>query len=301
MGTADRSSLAAPARGCVRLEGLPISSPAYPSSETPAAPVLSPEALLNPDGTLRLAPDVSGLLDLEGWSVQLDPERGPVLRPQGASTSSSSSSGGWHNLGGGLYGALNSTVYAIAVSGTNVYVGGTFTDAGGNLNADFIARWDASTNTWHPLGNGLNGPVHAITVSGTNVYVGGWFTDAGGHPNADYIARWDGNTWHPLGTGVNGPVLAIAASGTNVYVGGSFTDAGGHPNADRIARWDGTTWRPLDTGLNSVVHAIAVGGRNVYVGGRFTDAGGDPFADYIARWLEPWRLYLPLVLRNHAP
>jgi hypothetical protein len=76
---------------------------------------------------------------------------------------------------------------AVAVSGTNVYVGGVFTDAGGNPNADYIARWDGSA--WHALGDGVNGTVNAIAVSGTDLYVGGWFTDAGGNPNADGIGR----------------------------------------------------------------------------------------------------------------
>jgi hypothetical protein len=61
-----------------------------------------------------------------------------------------------------------------------VYVGGWFTDAGGNPNADYIARWDGSQ--WHALGSGLSRPVYAIAVSGTDVYVGGEFTDAGGKP-----------------------------------------------------------------------------------------------------------------------
>jgi hypothetical protein len=123
-----------------------------------------------------------------------------------------------------------------------------FTDAGGNPNADSIARWDGSA--WQALGNGLNNTVYAVAVSGSDVYVGGAFTDAGGNPNADRIARWDGSAWQALGSGLNSWVSAIAVSGTNVYVGGAFTDAGGNPNADRIARWDGSAWQALGSGLN---------------------------------------------------
>jgi hypothetical protein len=53
----------------------------------------------------------------------------------------------WHALGGGL----NSTVFAIAVSGTNLYVGGFFTDAGGNVNADYIARSSLVGKVYLPL------------------------------------------------------------------------------------------------------------------------------------------------------
>jgi hypothetical protein len=130
---------------------------------------------------------------------------------------------------------LNSSVFAIAVAGTNIYVGGTFTNAGGIANADYIARWDGAA--WHALGPGLNSSVSAIAVTGTDVYVGGAFTDAGGDPNADRIARWDSAAWRALGPGLNSTVYAVATAGSHVYVGGGFTDAGGDPNADRIARW----------------------------------------------------------------
>ena len=182
------------------------------------------DELLAPDGTLRLDGAVTGVVDLSGWHVTLDPEIGPVFHPQSFT---------WEHLGT-RPGALNNAVYAVAVSGSDVYVGGGFTDAGGNPNADRIARWDGSA--WQALGSGLNSSVSAIAVSGTNVYVGGFFTDAGGNPNADRIARWDGSAWQALGDGVNGTVSAIAVSGTDLYVGGWFTDAGGNPNADGIGR-----------------------------------------------------------------
>jgi PKD repeat protein/nitrous oxidase accessory protein NosD len=181
---------------------------------------------------------------------------------------------------------LPSSVNAIAVAGNgDVYVGGWFTDAGDDPNADHIARWDGTQ--WHPLGSGLNDGVQAIAVAGNgDVYAGGGFTDAGGVPDADHIARWDGTQWHPLGKGLNDGVQAIAvASNGDVYAGGGFTDAGDDPNADHIARWDGTQWHPLDSGLNGFVEAIAVAGNgDVYAGGGFTDAGGVPDADHIARW-----------------
>ena len=82
----------------------------------------------------------------------------------------------WNDVGGGL----NERVRAIAVAGKDVYVGGDFTNAGGNPNADHIARWNTLTSTWEALGNGVNNGVSAIAVVGSSVYVGGWFSDAGG-------------------------------------------------------------------------------------------------------------------------
>jgi hypothetical protein len=86
---------------------------------------------------------------------------------------------------------LDNTVYAIAVAGSDIYVGGRFTEAGSNPDANRILLWNGSS--WVPLGNGLNSSVNAIAVEGSNVYAGGYFTNAGGHPRADSIVRWGKN------------------------------------------------------------------------------------------------------------
>jgi hypothetical protein len=121
-----------------------------------------------------------------------------------------SPAGTWHALGDGL----NDTVLAIAMVGSDVYIGGQFWNAGGIEEADHIVRWDGAA--WHALGPGLTGNVHAIAVSGSDIYVGGRFANAGGDANGDKIARWDGSAWHALGSGLDqytDTVYAIAVSG----------------------------------------------------------------------------------------
>jgi hypothetical protein len=82
-------------------------------------------------------------------------------------------------------------VYALAVSGSDLYVGGRFTTAG-NAAANYIAKWNGSS--WSTLGSGLSSPpeiwvsVSALAVSGSDLYVGGAFTTAGGKVSAN-IAR----------------------------------------------------------------------------------------------------------------
>ncbi len=148
--------------------------------------------------------------------------------------------------GSGGVGALTGAVRALAVSGSDVYVGGWFQDAGGIPEADYVARWNGSS--WSALGgsggNGaLNGGVTALAVSGGDVYVGGFFTDAGGIPEADRVARWDGSSWSALGGSGNGAlapgsvVLDLAVSGGDVYVGGFFQDAAGNLAADLVAAY----------------------------------------------------------------
>jgi len=82
-------------------------------------------------------------------------------------------------------------VHALAVSGTDLYVGGSFIQAGSS-DANFnIAKWNGSS--WSPLGSGMaggdNSPwVLALAVSGSDLYAGGGFTTAGGKVSC-YVAR----------------------------------------------------------------------------------------------------------------
>jgi hypothetical protein len=143
---------------------------------------------------------------------------------------------GWHALGTGMKGVAYYSVNAIAVKGSDVYLGGTF-DSAGDIPATNIANW-INGSGWSALGPGIgdNGAVNAIAVSGSDVYAGGDFQDNDtGAPN--HVAKWNnGSGWSALGQGTDGTVNAIAVSGTDVYVGGSFNHTGGE-NAHGIAKY----------------------------------------------------------------
>ena len=132
----------------------------------------------------------------------------------------------WSVLGSGM----NAPVSALAVSGTNVFAGGSFTMAGGT-SANYIARWNGSA--WSALGSGMNGRVSALAVSDGTLYVWGNFTMAGGVP-AGNIAQWNGSAWSAQGSGLSGDgsadgVRAPTVSGGEVHAGGNLTTAGGVP------------------------------------------------------------------------
>ncbi len=195
----------------------------------------------------------------------------------------------WSAVGGGVSGgSVNpGTVYALALDGTDLYVGGSFTQAG-TTSANNIAKWDGSN--WSALGSGVDGGanppyVKAVAAKNGQVYVGGTISTAGG-VSAAGIARWDGTNWLPLASGFTGSINAISVEGSDVYVGGSFTSIGGI-SASAIAKWDGATWSALGTGVTSSrygsVSTITISGGNVYVGGGFTVAG-DVGANNIAKW-----------------
>ena len=205
----------------------------------------------------------------------------------------------WHSLGTSTANGLgsNSTVYALAAVGSNVYVGGSFTSAAGVPVQD-IAHWDGTA--WHALGGSsglsLTGTVLAIAFDGTTLYAGGFINTTNGTPVGG-IARWDGSTWASLGPaatpGVNSHIRALHLDGAQLYAGGGFSAAGG-TTADNVAVWNGSTWGALPTGATNglsgrvgnntpSLNAVAIAGSDVYVGGSFARAGS-VYATNVARW-----------------
>ncbi|MBN1149331.1 MAG: hypothetical protein JXA78_18865 [Anaerolineales bacterium] len=181
---------------------------------------------------------------------------------------------------------LNNEVYALAVLGSDLYVGGSFSASGdGALSGlGHIARYNTVTRAWYPLANqGLDAEVDALATVGNDLYVGGYFTatDDGALTNLGRIARYDtlAETWHKLPkNGLNGAVLAFARMDNNLYVGGGFTQSGDGTltGLGRIARYDtlAGTWNALaNAGLDGWVSALATDGSGLLVGGQFSATG----------------------------
>lgn len=180
----------------------------------------------------------------------------------------------------------NSYVGALAVSGTNVYAGGYFTNIGG-LARNSIACLGAAGSgaaiaSWNPSAtySASAGYVDAILVNNTNVYVGGYFDTLGGS-SRNCLGRLSlggagaaDPSWNP---NVLGEVLALAASGTNLYAGGAFVTVNTNVSRPHIARFNtgssvvDASWNP---GADYEVKALAAMGTRVFAGGAFTNIGG---------------------------
>jgi outer membrane protein assembly factor BamB len=190
-------------------------------------------------------------------------------------------------------------IYAIAVDGSRVYLGGLFSRINGEPRRN-LAAVDAVTGQltdWDPQilqGRGLRPDsrdpaiVLALAVRGRVIYVGGRFGLAGGQRRGDLAAinvrsgRVTG--WNPR---VEGRVVnALALDGSHLLVGGEFWRVAGKPRSS-LAAIDAATgrplpWRPRISGRGPSVSAVTVTDSQVVVGGRFLRVNGDEHARLVA-------------------
>ena len=187
----------------------------------------------------------------------------------------------WWQVGGGLNGRVN----ALALKAKDLYVGGSFTQAGTNA-ARSLARWDGSN--WWAVGTGVTGEVMALAFEGSDLYVGGRFTSAGDLVTQG-LAKWDGSNWSDFGGVFLGPnagtVRAILVHEEKVYIGGDFDRVGTNAVAN-VACWDGASWHALGSGTNKVP-LLRVQALGVDVAGRLY-AGGLGDGSVSGRTLFQW-------------
>ncbi len=185
-------------------------------------------------------------------------------------------------------------VYAVAVNGDRVYVGGQFTQVRNGGNSTFVNRtnlfaFSLSTGlvdtTFSPS---VNGRVTGISVAADgSIYIGGRFTTVNGASKRGVARLTAGGATVPAFAGVltNGIVNDLALSGNRVYVTGSFTAVNG-TTRQKLAALDATTGAPVSsfslaltdprqgTAAQGEKVAISPDGSRLVVIGNFTKVSG---------------------------
>jgi hypothetical protein len=133
----------------------------------------------------------------------------------------------WSPLGTGLrevtgtgFGAVAEEIYVVSdgAAGLSMYVGGLFTEAGGQP-ASHIARWDGTS--WSPLGSGLDWAVFGLDMRDGILYVGGNFQTAGGQ-TAHGLATWDGTNWSAFADILAFTSNMLLLDGDDMYTSGGI-------------------------------------------------------------------------------
>lgn len=263
------------------------------SVNTGAAEALTLEA----DGDVyALNVDSSGSVALGGAFTSV----GSVSRARAAAVDGNGALTNWDP-------GAQGSVLAIAVVGSNVLLGGSFTWVGApNAGNPYLALVDGATGApASPSPVQVNGVVRALSVRASNVFLGGDFTsvtDGSGTVTRQRLARltfspsWSVDSWQAdLRTSQGGgQVRALMWQSSTLYVGGDFTNFDGPspaPQAQRNAAAFNITTGALDTSWNpdpnGPVNALAYSGwsQTVFLGGEFTTLAGStsrPYAGAVA-------------------
>lgn len=178
----------------------------------------------------------------------------------------------WAILPGGSQ--PNDAVYALYHDGSDLYIGGIFSGAGGVAGTNRICLHDGSV--YAALDSGIdNGVIYSIVPRGTTLIIGGSFINGDGQVAGDYVIEWDGAAFQVMSTGLTGIVRAMGTVGgasDDVYIGGDFN---GGAEGDYLTMWDDATYTDQASGTadlltNDTIRAMVKVGNDLYLGGDFT-------------------------------
>jgi trimeric autotransporter adhesin len=174
-------------------------------------------------------------------------------------------------------------VTSVAIAGSILYVGGTFTTTNSLPYAALVAvnLVDGSLVTaFNPAPTYAGHPeyvsIECVAVSGSVIYAGGSFDNVGGQSRTNLAAvnAADG-TATDFDPSPQQNIDVLAVSGSTVYVSGGFTAIGGQPRnyIAGLNAADGSA-TAFDPNPNNSVFAIGVSDTAVYFGGLFSSLGG---------------------------
>jgi hypothetical protein len=189
-------------------------------------------------------------------------------------------------------------VNALAISGSTLYVGGTFSEISGQQNMGMLAAFDTSTDalvtSWKPKVTGFYnyslgaqwGQISALAVSGSTLFVSGDFATVNDVPccNHQFLAAISTISGQPLSTWPAAPpddkVVTLAVSNGTVYVGGYFKNIAGqaHNYLAALSQTSGALFPNWAPNPDNYVLSIALSNITLYVGGQFSKIGGQSHA-----------------------
>ena len=208
----------------------------------------------------------------------------------------------------------------LASSGTDVYIAGSFSTAGG-VYVRSLARWNGCAysplydprpiNPQDPNSDPIgfiahSGTTEPVAALGEEVFVaGGFLRDLDRNGFLDFTARWTGTGWESWGFKIASSYVAarvFLATPEAVYFGGQFkfqtSNVPSAPVSFHLAKWNGQDWERLGDGLRdlrdtpernstqyAVVNALALAPNgDLYAGGKFVTQTPSGLATNLAKW-----------------
>ena len=177
---------------------------------------------------------------------------------------------------------VDGTANAVVVSGSTVYVGGSFANAVRFTQSAPRANVMALTlGTAKPVDSlsafqsPTNGIVRALAVDASWLYLGGDFTSPG--TRVARVSRATGAVDPTWNVTADKPVRDMVLVGSTLYLVGDFTKVNGVARKRAAAvDADGNLVGTFHPSLTNKVYAVAASGTSIFFGGNFTSVNGMP-------------------------
>ncbi len=158
--------------------------------------------------------------------------------------------------------STSQTVYSVAVCDSNLFAGS------GSIDSGNVFRSTNNGTTWVAVSNGLPndlGPFEAFAVSGSNLFAG--IANVEVNTGDVFLSTNSGTSWAKVNNGLPsfiGAVSSLAVNGSNLFAG--ILGGGVYMPTN-----NGTSWISVNSGLtDSTVFSLAVCGPYLFAG---TDSG----------------------------
>jgi len=183
----------------------------------------------------------------------------------------------WQNLGSGLSNTWR--VYCILKYKGNIYIGGTFHEAGFVPNTKYIAMYDGSN--WNSLNNSYGEPsmqLRNMTLFNNMLIFGGTFSSIGSS-SFNSIAGYDETDYIHLGNGIPDTDFTAIEYNGELYAGGLW------PSVEKYND-SLNSWEMVGGYANYYIQDMVVDTINnfLYVGGGFTIVDDTIVTDNVAIW-----------------
>ena len=203
----------------------------------------------------------------------------------------------WFRLDEGVNGSVN----ALARSGGELYVGGSFLRAGDEITRH-IARWSVGDRRWlQSTAPAARTPIQTMLLRDNQLYAAGAFTlsPPGDFTTTSRVATLTQDGWELVDGDIRGNVYTMVSSPEEIIIGGSFISSDELITVN-LARWNPATgeWNALTFGSGvaslediSFVTALVLDGDNLYIGGAFNIADTMPVQNIVCwnRSTGAWR------------
>jgi hypothetical protein len=161
----------------------------------------------------------------------------------------------WSKIGNNGSTFVGGDVTQAYAYGDTLFAGGSFTNANGLANADYVAMYKGTS--WDSCGKGLDNSVLCFNTYNGKLVCGGYFNNSGSTSITSSVAQWNYTSWSAVGTNDISVVWSLEVYNGSLYAG---TQSGLH-------KFNGSTWDSIPGTGGKTIYALQVHNNELWVTG----------------------------------